>query len=176
MQLELNQDEIIEMKRFYIAQYDKAVRDIEHIKDVLTKLGADTSTLKPLPKSPTHARFLKHASMISPEQIENNGDRKKGTRGRKSLWGNFIVNLLTELQRPLSYTQIIQEAMDRFNLPESKTKNVKQAITNSAFRLRVINHKIDTYGLPGKKERFLCLTSWYTNGELHPDMKAKLMA
>jgi hypothetical protein len=175
MQLELNEDEIIEMKRFYIAQYDKAVRELDHIKNVLNKLGADTSSLQATPKPESHTRFLKHASMISPEQIEAHSERKKGTRGRKSLWGNFILNLLKELDRPLSYTQIINEAMSRFNLPDSKTKNVKQAITNSAFRLRVINHKIDTYGLPGKKERFLCLIDWFDNGELSDDMKNKLV-
>lgn len=175
MNVELNEDEIIEMKRFYIAQYDKALRELNHIKSVLDKLGADTSSLKPVPQSPSHTRFLKHASMISPEQIEAHSERKKGTRGRKSLWGNFILNLLTELNRPLSYTQIINEAMKRFNLPESKTKNVKQAITNSAFRLRVINHKIDTYGLPGKKERFLCLMDWFENNDLKSEFKSKLL-
>lgn len=175
MHLDLNEDEKLEMKRFYIAQYDKALRDLNHIKNVLEKLGADTSMLKPAPQSANHTRFLKHASMISPEQIEAHTDRKKGTRGRKSLWGNFILNLLTELEQPLSYTQIISEAMKRFNLPEAKTKNVKQAITNSAFRLRVINHKIDTYGLPGKKERFLCLVEWFENNDLKEEMKNKLL-
>lgn len=174
MHLELNEDEIIEMKRFYITQYDKALRDLNHIKSVLQKLGADTSDLRTVQQSQSHARFLKHASMISPEQIDGHNERKKGTRGRKSLWGNFILNLLNELARPLSYTQIIGEAMERFNLPESKTKNVKQAITNSAFRLRVINHKIDTYGLPGKKERFLCLMEWFENNDLKQDMKNKI--
>ena len=46
------------------------------------------------------------------------------------------------------------------NLPASKEKNAKASVLNAAFRLRTHLNKVDTIGLPGKKERFLVLTSW----------------
>lgn len=163
--IKLSGEERSEMRRFYMLQLEESLRNVRHLNSILDKLGPAESEEIVQPKAIENPT-LKNNSLISSTQITPSSDRKKGTRGRKSLWGNFILNQLQEQNRPLSYTEIINTAVDKFNLPESKVKNVKQAITNSAFRLRVINKKIDTYGLSGKKERYLCLSNWFEHGKL----------
>ena len=169
----LTGEERSEMRRFYLLQLEDALRNVRHLNSILDKLGPAESEEIIQPKSIENPT-LKNNSLISSTQITPSSNRKKGTRGRKSLWGNFILNQLQEKNRPLSYSEIINTAVDKFNLPENKIKNVKQAITNSAFRLRVINKKIDTFGLPGKKERYLCMSNWFENGKLKSNYKEGL--
>lgn len=172
--LKLSQEDSSEMKRFYLHELEGSLRRVKHLQNILGKLDGveipTTETSSPYVEKETG----KKTSLISTDQVTQTIPKKKGTRGRKSLWGNFILNLLQQENRPLSYTEIINTAVDKFNLPENKIKNVKQAITNSAFRLRVTNKRIDTFGLPGKKERFLCLKTWYENGKLRNEYQGRL--
>lgn len=170
--LKLSQEDRSEMKRFYLEQLEEALRKVKHFKTVLKKLELDDYTNI---DTETYGHSLQlYKLQNEPPLPKSINSKKKNGRGRKSIWGNFILNLLTTEDRPLSYTEIIKTAMDKFNLPESKLKNVKQAITNSSFRLRVTNKKIETFGLPGRKERFLCLASWFKNGKLTIDYQNKL--
>lgn len=166
-------DEISDMKQFYSNEYQIKLRELSHIKSMLDKLGVNTNQSVDAPLSFNFPSSSKLTSLLTPNQIKPRSP-KPGKRGRKSLWGNFILNQLEEQQKPLSYSEIIQIAVTKFNLPNHKLKNIKQAITNSAFRLRVINGTIDTVGLPGRKEKFLCLISWFNNGQLKPEYKKYL--
>ena len=164
--LVLTHEDRSEMKQFYLGELETALRKVKHIKTILFKLNDGSCDDEENPNKKT--------SLISTYQVEPDTTREKGTRGRKSLWGNYILSLLKEEDQPLSYTQIINMAVEKFDLPDEKIKNVKQAITNSAFRLRVTNKKIDTFGLPGKKERYLCLSEWFTEGVLNSDYQKKV--
>jgi hypothetical protein len=171
--LKLSQEDRSEMKRFYLEQLEEALRKVKHFKIILKKLEFDDYTHIDTETYGLSLQLHKNdKSQPIPKSISNSTE--KSGRGRKSIWGNFILNLLTSENRPLSYTEIIRIAMDKFNLPETKLKNVKQAITNSSFRLRVTNKKIETFGLPGRKERFLCLSAWFNNGVLSVDYQNKL--
>lgn len=165
--LKLTQEDRSEMKRFYLEQLEEALRKVKHFKTILTKLESDEITQV---STDTYGISLQ---LHGPDS-QTVDSVQKNSRGRKSIWGQFILNQLQKEDRPLSYTEIIKTAMANFNIPESKLKNVKQAITNSSFRLRVTNKKIDTFGLPGKKERFLCLISWFKDGILKKEYQNKL--
>lgn len=165
--LKLTQEDRSEMKRFYLEQLEKALHRVKHFKTILKKLESDDLTQV---DTQTYGVSLQ---LHEQNRLRVDSDRKN-SRGRKSIWGQFILNQLQKEDRPLSYTEIIRTAMSSFNIPESKLKNVKQAITNSSFRLRVTNKKIDTFGLPGKKERFLCLISWFKDGILKKEYQNKL--
>ncbi|HBH07315.1 MAG TPA: hypothetical protein DDX92_12015 [Flavobacteriales bacterium] len=173
-ELLLSEDEQFEMRQFYLTELEKAERKVRHLRSVLGKLNVGEIE-----------SAVENSKMVGPKvttDIEPTTDIKKPRRkrrkkrGRKSLWGNFIIKLLKEKDRPLTYNSVIFSAIDRFNIPEDKHKNVKQAITNSAFRLRSVNDKIDTFGLPGKKEKFLCLKGWFKeNGELKEKYTAMIV-
>ena len=95
--------------------------------------------------------------------VEVKATKKAGRpkkRGPKSVWGNFILRRLRQCDRPLSYSELVRDAMVLNNLPAEKEKNAKASVLNAAFRLRNTLKKVDTIGLPGKKEKFLVLKSW----------------
>ena len=73
-------------------------------------------------------------------------------RGPKSVWGNFILRRLRQCDRPLSYSELVRDAMVLNNIPADREKNAKASVLNAAFRLRNTLKKIDTVGLPGKKK------------------------
>lgn len=173
-ELLLSEDERFEMRQFYMTELEKAERKVRHLRSVLGKLNVgEIEYTVEKSKAVTPNETASEEPEVEQQKTKRKRRRK---RGRKSLWGNFILKLLKEKDRPLTYNSVIFSAIDRFNIPEDKHKNVKQAITNSAFRLRSVNSKIDTYGLPGKKEKFLCLQGWFNeNGELQEKYTAMIV-
>jgi hypothetical protein len=102
---------------------------------------------------------------VAPRAVAVDDDAKKTRRrskkrGPKSVWGNFILRRLRQADRPVSYAEMIRDAMVLHNLPESKRKNARASILNAAFRLRAIHEKIDTVGEDGKKEKYLVMSKW----------------
>ena len=81
-------------------------------------------------------------------------------RGPKSIWGAFILKRLRARNRPMSYDELIADAMSIHKIPEARMKSAKASILNSAFRLRAIAGKVTTIGELGKKEKFLVSTAW----------------
>lgn len=166
MKLVINDSERAEMKSFYEAELLKTVKRLQHVQTVLDQLKSDVKVeivvagLQPAAekKRPTSARR-----------------KTKAKRGRKSIWGDFILQTLKDNDRPLKYSEIIQAARIKFNIPDAKMKTLKAAINQSAFRLRTIHKQIESIGEEGKKEKYLALSKWYgKKGELLPQYAGAL--
>ena len=164
MKLVINDSEHAEMKAFYEAELIKSVKRLQHVQTVLDQLKSDV-------KVEIVVAGLQQATEPKPKRAP----RKKtpGKRGRKSIWGEFILQTLKDNGRPLKYSEIIQAARIKFNIPEEKLKTLKAAINQSAFRLRTIHKQIETIGEDGKKEKHLALSKWYDGkGKLKPEFAA----
>ena len=114
---------------------------------------------------------LKHVDALLRKLQGNNIDSESGVlltrtgtkakkRGPKSVWGKFILEQLEKAQRPMTYKELMDIAMDSHGYDKSKFANVRASILNSAFRLRAIAGKVTTVGELGKKEKFLVATKW----------------
>lgn len=169
--LNLPEEELARMQEFYEEELGKTILKLGHIKNVLEKLGADTTKIE--------ITVTKSASSSSPA-IEKTFPKTPQTRkhkksGPKSIWGNFIIKRLRQLEKPVPYSELVDDAMVYFKIPDRKYNNVKQSILNSAFRLRNLHHKIDTYAEKGKKEKFVGLKKWFDNdGNLMKEYKEKI--
>lgn len=145
------------MKRFYENELHATLSKLQHINGMLTKLGAAPHVDVPV-GSPISVEALKHRAT----QISGGAAKKrKKKRGRKSIWGEFILRTLRQLDRPISYREVIEAAKFNFNIKDENIKTLKAAINQSAFRLRTIHKKIETFGEEGKKEKYLALSAWY---------------
>lgn len=160
VQVALTRQELEEMRIAYEQEYVKVKHRLDHITGVLERIGSDViGTTQPTRTVQPKTR------LETPEEKKGRKRRKK--RGPKSVWGNFILRRLRQADRPISYAEMIRDAMVLHNLPEAKRKNARASILNSAFRLRAIHGKIDTVGEDGKKEKFLVLSKWLDeNGKL----------
>ena len=171
----LEASELQQIRSFYEQERIQLVAKLHHVDHIIAKLGGVVSGVVPVAipdvtavpaVSPEPAaapkvkrgpgRPRKSEATVAP--AKKAGRPKK--RGPKSVWGNFILRRLRQCDRPLSYGELIRDAMVLNNLPQEKEKNAKSSVLNAAFRLRNTLGKVDTVGLPGKKEKFLVLTSW----------------
>lgn len=171
-QIELSEKEASEMRYFYEEEYVILSRKLAHVTSMLEKLGGEA---KPTIVKPSSTRITKVAaaqassvdSYDDEDEFESDGKtrrKRRKKRGPKSVWGAFILKRLRQLDRPISYSSMLDYAMVVHSIPETKRENAKASILNSAFRLRTVHGKIDTVGEDGKKEKFLVLKRW-TDGE-----------
>lgn len=144
--MEFTSQEIQSMKRFYEAERGRLIGQLMHVEQMLEKITG----------SPLSPRQL----MRDYNSMATNRPKK---RGPKSIWGNFIVKRLRARNRPMTYKELIEDAMSIHHLPEEKENSVRASILNSAFRLRTVHGRVETVGRAGRKEKFLVLTNWLDN-------------
>jgi histone H1/5 len=166
---EVSETELLAMKQFYQQEYQSTLRKLEHLNGILSKMGVDVPTSQVLESKPS-------AGFSSKARTSPAKKTRKKKRGPKPVWGNFILGRIKAADRPVGYPELMRDALVLENIPEEKRASTKASILNSAFRLRAVNNKIDTVGIPGKKEKFLVLTKWMDKGELVSPYKEKFDA
>jgi len=178
---DLQANELRQIKSFYEQERMQLVARLQHIDQVIARLSGSATPIYdpatavrnviPTPSTVRRAVPAPTAEPVKrgpgrprknplPEEPKAKRAGRPKKRGPKSIWGNFILRRLRQCDRPLSYGELVRDAMVLNNLSPEKEKNAKQSILNAAFRLRNTLKKIDTVGLPGKKEKFLVLSAW----------------
>ena len=156
-------EELQNIKSFYEQERIQLVAKLQHVDEVIAQLGGNVpAAAKPVPvpdAQPAVKRGPGRPRKTAPDAKAKKAGRPK-KRGPKSVWGNFILRRLRQCDRPLSYAELVRDAMVLNNIPVDREKNAKASVLNAAFRLRNTLKKVDTVGRPGKKEKFLVLTSW----------------
>lgn len=174
MSVEFNDAEVRAMRQFYEAELMQTLARYQHLQSVLAKLGVDTPNLPSSTPAATAPVSPAPVSAVPPAKPKVRRKRK-GKRGRKSIWGDFILKTLRKLDRPVLYSELVRMAQIQFNIKEDKIKDLKAAINQSAFRLRTIHGKIDTIGAEGKKEKHVALKTWFDdNGDLKKEYVARM--
>ena len=152
--IELNKKETKEAIAYYLDEKIRLESKLNHVNVMLAKLGG---TVPIVP--------IKKLTVTVTEKL-----LKPKKRGPKSIWGDFIVKRLRARNKPMSYSDLIDDAMAIHKLPENRVSAARASILNSAFRLRKVHGKIKTIGRAGKKEKLLVLTKWLQkDGELQPE-------
>lgn len=171
--INISEDQVAEMKSFYQEELVKAMRRLNHIQNVLHELG-DSSTRVNIQidgkEDSSESGATYSASTESSEKPKSSGKK----RGPKSIWGDFILKRMRQLDKPLTYNELVDEAMVYFKLNENRRQSVINAINNSAFRLRKNTGKIDTFGA-GSREKYVALRSWFDeNGKIKREYLKKI--
>lgn len=169
-QIKLSRAEKEEMRQFYQEELDKTVRRLEHIKDVLQKLGFTRKQVEA--GVSTASREGGKTRSTSSSSSGAAPSRKRG--GRKSKWEPLIEKALRDKEQPLTYDQLTAEIMASSNIPESKKATTRQAIVSVLFRLRSQDGGIKTFSL-GTREKYIGLTDWTdSRGKLKKAYRDKL--
>lgn len=129
------------MKQFYENERARLIGLLHHVDTMLARFNGE--------QVPSH-----------PPRIRAGHSSKQKKRGPKSIWGNFIVKRLRARNRPMTYKELIEDAMAIHRLSAERETSARASILNSAFRLRTVHGKIETIGRAGKKEKYLILTKW----------------
>lgn len=153
--LRLTEKELLNMKQFYENELEDTMNKLQHIKKVLKKLGAvvpdiDVST-------------------------KGTGKTKLSKRGRKSKWGAFVKKKLADTKTPMTYEQLVDEAMKEFKIAEGKRSNTRQAIISSAYRLRNLYGELRTFAMKGSRIKFIALPDWFSsNGRIKSEFSSRI--
>lgn len=162
--MKFSNKDLAEMKDFYLEEYEKTAYRLEHIRNILSRIDPDFKGEVPV-----------NVSSIATTKVKKTRTTRKKKPGPKAIWGNYILKRLRQLDKPVTYTEIIKDAMLYFKLGDEKEKAVRQAIMNSAFRLRNKQGKIDTYRKPGSKEKYVGLKKWFNKeGSLLPEYRKRI--
>ncbi len=170
----LSGTELEAMKAFYQEELSKTINKLQHLKSVLNQLGGSNIEINisgGATGSTESASDSSYSSLKSVEESPKSGKK----RGPKSIWGSFILKRLQQLDRPLTYNELVDEAMVFFKLNESKRQTVINAINNSAFRLRKNSNRVDTFS-SGGREKFVALKSWFEEpGKIKKEYEKKIV-
>lgn len=173
--LKLNAAELEQMKAFYQEELTKAITKLQHIKSVLNQLGGSSIEINISGSgadiSTSSSSAVSQQRTTAVEETKKQGKK----RGPKSIWGSFILKRLQQLDRPLTYNELVDEAMVYFKLSDNKKQTVINAINNSAFRLRKNSGRINTFS-SGGREKFVALKSWFDdNGKIKKEYQKKIV-
>lgn len=165
------ESDLAAMKVFYQRELQETLNKLEHIKSVLSKLDSSAPKIDIFITGAGDASALQVvtpiANSVKAKKIKRKTRKKTGP---KAIWGEFIINKLKELNRPLTYEELIDEAIKHFKTPAERTLSTRQAVINSAFRLRKHHGEVETVAKKGQKEKYLCLIDWFKDdGELKSD-------
>ena len=144
-----------ELKKFiahYTNEKSRLENELNNVNSMLEKLGGNVGY------STTHSTKAIKTVKKAPA-ITTKGEVPK-KRGPKSVWGKFITNRLRTRQKPLSYDDLISDAMSLHKIADERKANAKASILNAAFRLRTVTGEIVTVGRQGRKEKLIVRTAW----------------
>lgn len=150
--IDFTSKEISSLRTHFMKERNRLSGELAHVELMLEKLGVALVLSK------------QGKSKVSGLTAKGLPPKK---RGPKSVWGAFIQKRLRARNRPMSYEELIDDAMSIHKIPENRKESAKASILNSAFRLRTVHGKILTVGRPGKKDKMVVLTKWLEeNGTL----------
>lgn len=164
-QFKFNAEDLTEMKSFYQEELAKTLHRLNHINDVLSRLGAKGAHVE---MSFTDVKSSSQRSQPSSQKRKYN---KK--RGPKSKWGKIIYKTITKADRPLTYDDITDFLMISEGKDATQLKNMKSTVQNTVFKLRKDN-KVGTFSM-GARTKYIAPLSWFdANGEVSEDYRAKV--
>jgi hypothetical protein len=177
--IKLPDSELSEMKQFYIEEYERTARRLQHIRSVLTRLGISDQELqegilqvqKELQGKGSTGSGQYAGRRITATAASRKAPKKKG---RKSKWELLILKRLRQLDRPVTYDELTDEIMAISSFPDNKRKSTKQAVVNVVFRLRNRDQKLDTFSI-GTREKYIALKGWFEKpGEIKKEYANKI--
>lgn len=181
--MKFSNSELESMRRFYENELRNTLDKLEHIQTVLAKLGEDKFSIdiqinrKPFSIEASGTDTLDTTTKEAPTKKKVAIAKTKGKkRGPKAIWGNYILKRLRQADKPMTYQEMIDDAIAQFKIAPENHHKMKQAIVNSAFRLRNLQDRIDTFALAGKREKYMGLKKWFDeNGNIVPEYKNRVI-
>lgn len=152
IKIELTKEQVEELNNFYQHELDKISKRAVVIAEILGKINVKSDNIESTKKIEQ-----KNKTSISAKKIDVNTSAEQ--KSKKPKWGELILELLNEKQKPLSLKEMLMHFKQQLQLPASELKKVTIAIQQSLQRLRTVNKKITNTRLKGKRGKFYALAA-----------------
>ena len=119
----LGASELQQIKSFYEQERIQLAAKLRHVDEVIARLGGSSMAMaEPAPAAVSDAPAKRGPGR--PRKAASDSKAKKAgrpkKRGPKSVWGNFILRRLRQCDRPLSYSELVRDAMVLNNIPAER--------------------------------------------------------
>lgn len=158
--IDLTLQQVEELKSFYINELDKIQKRADEIRGILEKFKIKPGSIakSQIPAVKTEIGYPSLWEKPKAEKQKIITPQKETDKQTK--WGNMILELLQEKQKPLSVQKIVKTFEKQINIPKTDLKKAISGIQQSLHRLRTYNNKIQSIKRKGKKEKLYGLTEW----------------
>jgi hypothetical protein len=165
--MKFSDKELMDMKMFYERELSNTLIQLNHIKTVLQKIDDDNSNV------PHSEPIAAYNSLDFPEYTLPRNKRKPARKGPRSHWPHFVISTLKKVNKPLTYDELIGEAVKYANVGLEGTQKIRQTIINVTFKLRTQEQEIDTFS-KGNRIKYIALISWFDkDGKILPEYANK---
>lgn len=165
-----------QIKLHYTEEYQKTLRKLKEIESVLEELsGVTVSTGEETVAyvSPVSKEISSEPVPVSTPKRAYKKRAKK--RGRKSVWGDFILKRLKSVNRPLTYNDLANHAIVTKNLDKKDFDKIRKALIAAVFQLRKTDGKVHTENKTGTRDKYVLLKKWISDqGKPLPEFDAYL--
>ena len=160
------------IKLHYTEEYQKTLRKLKDLEAVLQELSQvdvsvlDLENISSINNTQTTSKenILPAASNIVPKRSYKKRAKK---RGRKSLWGEFVLKRLKAINRPLTYDALANHALVTMGLQQSEYDKTRKSLIAAVFQLRNKQQKVNTANKTGTRDKYVLLSKW-TDGNGNP--------
>lgn len=145
---------------YYLSEYRRHLERLKHIRHMLDVLSEESKGLR------RDIRISKNLfGQVAASTFDNALPSSPSKRGRKSKWGNFIVHRLKQEKKPLTYDDLLKDAIQVFGLKtEDEIESVRKIIFSTSFRLKSKEDVLRTFSVKGRRGKYLALNKWCTPG------------
>ncbi len=164
-----------QIKLHYTEEYQKTLRKLKEIESVLEELSG--VTVGSTTEAPVALDLKSPETNTSEQNLKPKRAYKKRSkrRGRKSVWGDFILKRLKSVNRPLTYNDLANHAIVTKNLEQKDFDKIRKALIAAVFQLRKAGGKVHTENKTGTRDKYVLLHKWMgKDGKPLPEFDAYL--
>lgn len=164
--MRLSQETLQRIKFEYQREYALALKRLQDLKFVLDQLN-NVPTIEDTFQVPNQSSLQSETMSRSTSPDHSNSitpKKTKGKRGRKSVWGKFILTRLKSVQKPLTLDELTNHAIVTMKLDPNRFAKTRQSLVNAVFGLRQ-KKEVITVGIKGTREKVLSLPQWLDERE-----------
>jgi len=170
--MDLSTKTLEHIKLHYTEEYQKTLRKLKELETVLQELSQvdisvlDVDNISSIGNIETtdNENISQATSGIVPKRSYKKRAKK---RGRKSIWGEFVLKRLKAINRPLTYDALANHALVTMGLQQSEYDKTRKSLIAAVFQLRNKQQKVHTANKTGTRDKYVLLSKW-TDGSGNP--------
>ncbi|MFA6922979.1 MAG: hypothetical protein WC223_01880 [Bacteroidales bacterium] len=158
--IELTPLQANELKNFYAIELEKIQKRAEEIRGLLKKLDDKHFSIKTPSASSSNTPTLIKSITVKPIPQQNNtASIKKGQKSKNPNWGNYVLQVMQEQNKPLTKEQILKLYQKHFNISFSNPATATNSLSQALQRLRVKRNLIQSIKPKGQKRKLFSLVN-----------------
>jgi len=167
------------------AKSAKAIPEVEKLEDTKPAIAKKKAgrpakkaqSIKAKVAKPAIAKTAKKKPARTKKAKTSRKPLKKSYGSKKVKWNDFVVDAISKSNKFLHSSDIVNEAITRFNVPEVNKDRVRMVIAGTLTKMATKDKQLSTFKKPKVRGSFYGLPQWVDEkGDIIPEMNEKVLA